>query len=230
MTTSATRLLAIERLKRVLVRTKQILQSNGFKIRKFVYWRETDEVIHAIAVRRSPWTESSRIDFFLDCGVSVQAWRRLFPDWKWSPAPADPLTQIYVRLREISAGQLDDGGEINNIDDEKRLEELSTKLAAAVERYLLPFFNRFQTAKQVADYLSAPESGPGKVRRGYREIPQDAGDLRHAAIAYTGAGEYARAFEMLELAETTIDRHGKGHTADLRKRIERYIARQSASG
>ena len=110
MTTSSARLLAIERLKRVLVRTKRILQSNGFKIRKFVYWRETDEVIHAIAVRRSPWTESSRIDFFLDCGVSVQAWRRLFPDWKWSPAPADPLTQIYVRLREISAGQLDDDG------------------------------------------------------------------------------------------------------------------------
>lgn len=207
-----------------------LLKTRGFKRKRFLYWRDLESgITHAVAPNRSPRTESHEVNFTLDCGVTVHAFWDLYAEGKWSRTPSVNGSQLYVRPAAISDFKLThDWWRLDADASEQALASIAVEIRDAFAAYVLPWFDRFQTPRAVGDYLATREKGPGRNRMFYRDVPQAPFDLRKAAIAYFGAGDYGRAREMLDLATITIDRHGKGQTADLRDRMERLIAQRQA--
>jgi len=185
------------------------------------------EVVCAVRPVRPPlWAKPGEVRFTTSCAVFVTAIEQLFPEGKGPTYHADStISQIRPQVAEISGEDKGSSWCIREDASEDALSALERAISRVFEVHVLPWFGQFQTAKAVADYLASPEVGPGRIRLGYREIPQDARDLRNAAIAYFGAGEYKRAREMLDLAARTID-PATHLTVDLRERMERLIAQR----
>jgi hypothetical protein len=135
---------------------------------------------------------------------------------------------IKVRVSEICGDRGDKWWDLHSDDPPARDDEIIADLRERVHRCVLPWFEQFRSVRDIGDYLSAPERGPGRARFGYREIVQCAGDLRSAAIAYFAANEFQLARRMLELAERTVNIPVSAEmNADLRARLEKLIAEKT---
>lgn len=206
----------------------ETLRKHGFRNEHGCYLRFVgQEVVWSVrAVRPPSWAVPGETHFTMACAVFVTAVEQLFPEGgRVTYDPASILSQIRPEVDQISRNRGDNNWCVNENATEMDLIALENSLSRVFEHYVVPWFGQFQTAMAVADYLASPERGPGRTRIGYREIPQDARDLRNAAIAYFGAGEYLRAREMLDLAAKTID-PAPDLSAELRERMERLIAQR----
>lgn len=203
------------------------LRSQGFRRKGWDHWRDLASGVsyQVLVYRASHLQPADATEFYLDCSVSVHAYFDLFPEHGAEFGLHKSPSGVYVRPKQLSSMRYLDPWSLPEGVSEDGFRAIAQNLTELAERYILPWFSQFQGPKDVGDYLASPEPGPGRHPLSYREIPQQAPDLRNAAIAYFGAGEYGRARQMLRLAETTIDRHGSHMTADLRERMERLIAR-----
>jgi hypothetical protein len=203
------------------------LRSKGFRRKGWDHWRDLASGIsyQVLVYRASHMQPANATEFYLDCMVGIHAYFDLFPERKAEFALHKSPSHIFVRPKQLSSMRYLDPWCLPENVSEDGLRTIARNLADLTNRYIVPWFGQFRGPKDVGDYLGSSEPGPGRHPLSYREVPQQAPDLRNAAIAYFGAGEYGRARQMLRLAETTIDRHGRHMTADLRERMERLIAR-----
>jgi hypothetical protein len=212
--------------------TKCLLH-HGFRRNRNLHWRDYDPTVtcEIWPARPTKWVEPNAVNFWFYCGISVKAYAELFPEYfPKGFVPGKAPMQLDVSPSMLTASHTAEF-RFEAGASQEALAAVARSISRLFEEVVLPWYAQFKSAKDVGDYLASPEKGPGRSPLPYRDIPQRAFDLRNAAIAYFGAGDYARAREMLGLAEATIDRHGRHATADLRQRIERLIAqRQQARG
>ncbi len=109
------------------------------------------------------------------------------------------------------------------------LAALAKSITQTFEDVVLPWYAKFKTARDVAEYILSPGDEPGKNWFADRELKHHPAALRMAAIAYFGAGDYDRALASLDLADKAKDLVGQHLTDDLRERLKRLIARRSIS-
>jgi hypothetical protein len=175
----------------------------------------------------SKTTLPGQSSFTVDCHVFVAATWQVYPEYALSRERQIGHT-IKVRVSQICDDRGDKWWDLRSDDSPARDDEIVADLRERVHRCVLPWFEQFQSVRDIGDYLAAPERGPGRARFGYREIVQSAGDLRSAAIAYFAAGEFGLARKMLELAERTVNIPVSAEmNADLRAQLEKLIAEKT---
>jgi len=204
------------------------LRKAGFKRkgRSFVKW-VGESFCYVVWPYRSKTTLPDQSSFTVDCHVFVAATWLVYPDYELGRRRLLGHT-IKVRVSEICGDRGDKWWGLHSDDPPARDGEIAADLSERVHRCVLPWFGQFRSARDIGDYLSAPERGPGRARFGYREIVQCPGDLRSAAIAYFAAGEFDLARRMLALAERTVNIPVSAETnADLKARLEKLIAEKT---
>lgn len=203
------------------------LRKAGFKRngRRFVRWIGED-FCYIVWPYRDKITLPGESSFTVDCHVFVAATWQIYPEYVASRRRQLGHT-IKVRVSQICGDRGDKWWELRSDDPPARDDEIVADLRERVHGCILPWFEQFRIVRDIGDYLSAPEYGPGRARFGYREIVQSAADLRNAAIAYFAARDFDLARQMLELAEHTVNIPVSAEmNADLRARLEKLIAEE----
>jgi len=168
--------------------------------------------------------------FVFDCRFFLAAMWEIFQEGPWNRAKPEGAGILDVRIGYLCPEKRDLWWDLRPDDSEDHDARVADDLRRRLQEYVLPWFDLFQRPKDIGDYLSAPEPGPGRYRYGYREIVQDAANLRGAAIAYYAAHEFSLARRMLDLADRTVNvPQSTASNADLRRRLENLMAEKSGT-
>lgn len=222
-----TRRLLLEKLKRVLAMSvDRPLKAAGYRKRGFRYIRNVANGLrHVIDVERGRFPAPDETKFTASCGAHLELVWRIYPDRFDFGKPQVSCCLVESRIGFLGSERLDTWWTIKIGDDETSLQRMVDDVHTRIVDQVLPWLSQFNSAQAIGEYLVAPDKAPGRIRYSYREIVQDAGDLRNAAIAYFGAGNHLRASELLDLAATTVGTvHSKKATAELRARLEHLNA------
>ncbi|MCW5772410.1 MAG: hypothetical protein KIT16_12285 [Rhodospirillaceae bacterium] len=190
---------------------------------RFVKWVGED-FCFIVSPYRNRISRPGKSRFSIACFVFVAAEWRIFSEQAWSVERRIGAT-IDVNFNQISFPRFPQWWELSATDPPGADQTTVEDLRRIFESCVIPWFEQFRTLRDIGDYLSSPDYGPGRARYSYREIVQTARDLCKAAIAYWAAGDFERARRMLDLAERTVaNPQSRASTAELRCRLERLMA------
>jgi len=221
----------LEKLKRVLAAgVDRPLKSAGYRKRGFRYLRPVaNGLLHVVEIERGRFPAPDKTDFTASCGAYLELVWLIYPDRFDIGKPQESCCLVRSRIGFLGPERLDTWWTIKIADDDAALARIADDLHRRFVDQALPWLSRFDSAQAIGEYLVAPGKAAGRIRYPYREIVQDAADLRNAAIAYFAAKDYVRATALLDMAASTVGTvHSKEATAHLRERMERLNPQREA--
>lgn len=222
----------LEKLKRVLAAgVDRPLKASGYRKRGFRYLRPVaNGLLHVVEIERGRFPPAlDKTDFTASCGAYLELVWLIYPDRFDVGKPQESCCLVRSRIGFLGLERLDTWWTIKIADDDAALGRMAEDLHRRFVDQVLPWLSRFDSAQAIGEYLVAPEKAAGRIRYPYREIVQDAADLRNAAIASFAAKDYARSTALLDMAASTVGtERSKEMTADLRGRMERLSAQRKA--
>lgn len=223
------RRLLLDKLKRVLADgVDRPLKAAGYRKQGFRYCRKVVEgLLHLVEIERGRFPAANETQFTASCGAYSTAVWSIYPDRFDAGRPRQSCCLVDSRIGFLGPERLDTWWSIKANDDDVTLERMAHDLRRRFEDQILPWLAQFDSARAIGRYLVAPEKAPGRIRYPYREIVQDAHDLRNAAIAYFAAGDHDRAYALLKMAAKTVGTaRSKEMTDELRDRLARLAGQQ----
>jgi hypothetical protein len=130
------------------------LKTRGFKKRGKAYIRQTGRLGHMVDTQFSRWNDGKEVSFTLNCGIYIPGVTSTFSN---SPEPNHPKLEdccINVRVGGLTESKLDVWWKLSERDTPERDMEIREEICSTIERTMLPFLDRYQNEKAVAEFLS----------------------------------------------------------------------------
>lgn len=192
-----------ERLNKILLESiARRLKEHGFRKRGDVFSRECRRVVHLIDIQYSRWNDSTETNFTLNCGVYMPGITAAFRNSAEPKVPKPTDCCIAVRIGMLTESQTDSWWTISAADDPERDDAVREEIASVLEQVALPFLNRFDDPRAVAEFLS------GETAKNDEFVEPRAPGLRfaYAALAWRVLGETRRCQEDLRRAVASAER------------------------
>jgi hypothetical protein len=173
-----------------------ILVQNGFNKRGSVYTRASRSLLHMVDVQHSRWNDTIEVSFTLNCGVYMPGVTSTFRNISEPKQPKPTDCCIAVRVGMLTESRLDRWWRISKTDGSDCDRKIGEEIVSVVERFVLPFLQRFQQEKSVPEFLSQPRHGADE----YVEPRADGLRLSYAAIAWSILGARSDCQTCLERA------------------------------
>lgn len=135
------------------------LNDLGFRKDRNVYERVCGEWSWLIEIQRSHFQDKERADFTINCGIYIPAVAATYFEFLNGQPPKSPdeaLCAVRVRLGRL-ASEFDRWWQLCAGDDTKIVDHrIGQELADLLKCHALPFFQRFKSLREIADFLVGP--------------------------------------------------------------------------
>jgi len=162
-----------------------MLSAAGFKKRGIVYVRDLGSVQHLFNREAGTDNTVDKFDFTTNCGIHVPGVKTLY----WGPHSVEPKAPDAADgVLNVRPGFLTPAGNpwwhLTSSDGPEKDDEVGQELRRLVEVAALPFFERFQDERAVAEFCSQPR------RKEERHVMpfEDTFELFYAAILWKRLG------------------------------------------
>ena len=184
------------RLKNIVARTvTPALKERGFKKAGDRFVRG-DAVVQLVDVQFSRWDNPNEASFTLNCGVWMSG---VTSTYRNTAEPASPKLAdccISARVGMLTDSRLDVWWTVRQDDPSELDESTERAVVTALSGAVLPFLRRFETAEAIAEFLSAPLTGPDRLLDPRAEVMR----VAYATAAWATLGQAARRDECLARA------------------------------
>lgn len=172
------------------------LKKAGFNKQKVQYGQVRGDVIWLIDIQRSRWNDASQAQFTLNCGVHIPGVVSAYANKNEPTKPRIPDCCISSRIGMLTTEKKDLWWRLD-FDDNGTVDiQIGKDLLDKIERYIVPFLEKFDGRPEIAEFLSQP------LAEDYRYIsPQShAQRLAYSAIVFSLLGDTGRANDVLKEA------------------------------
>lgn len=176
------------------------LREFGFRKKKLNYSCAINEVKWLINVQRSKFNDQSKSEFTLNVGVYVPGvWSTYATYEKAKIEPLNPTLRecsFHERIAVLTNEKEDIWWKLRADDSDEVDNEIAQDLLDKIKNAAIPFFNKFNSSLEVAEFLSSDLS------KEYKYVHPLAKSVRlaYAGIIYFNLGEKGKAEQILDFA------------------------------
>lgn len=174
-----------------------LLKQHGFRKHGNVYIREVEPMVqHLVDIQFSRWNDAREVNFTLNCGIYVRGVTSTFMNVPERARPTLGYCCISARVGTLRQPHMDDWWKVLVDDEPERDVQIGRELRSAIEETILPFLDRFQDERSVAEFLSRPPTEADKS-----VSPQaDGFRLAYAAVIWSRLGSPEKARDAIAQA------------------------------
>lgn len=176
------------------------MRARGFRKTRLLWVRDLGEVAHCVQIERSSKVPPDTIHMYLWFGVYVFGVGDVWSEIRIGEKPSQLAAPLRSTPKQLSENRVSGAWFVDYPAGEASARSAGEKYLSQIEDIGLPWLEWFRTARAVAEYLVDPAPGPGRIRTGYREIPQNSLDLADAAACYLVAGDVEKALYWADVA------------------------------
>ena len=201
------------------------LRELGFRKKNLNYTCDINEVKWLINVQRSKLNDQSKSEFTLSVGVYVPGvWSTYATYEEAKIEPLNPTLRecsFYERIAMLTNEKRDIWWELRVDDSGKVDNEVAQDLLDKIKNVAIPFFSKFNSSLEVAEFLSSDLGGEYK----YLFPRPKSVRLAYAGIIYFNMGEKGKAEQILDFAIEVADAEASkripndGFIKDLKYRV-----------
>jgi len=177
-----------------------VMRSAGFVKNGQIYRRQLPELWWVMGVQRSRWNSSVECDFTINVGIYVPCVRSIFsPDYSEPQLPDVSECIVSCRIGTLNPERKLDLWWTLSIEDDVQVGEASIKqeLSKELSQYALPFFEQFQTRRDVIAFLEYLKKSRSEIPRGHFIEPNVSWLPIFLGILYWMEGNQEACFENL---------------------------------
>jgi hypothetical protein len=131
-----------------------ILQENGFSRDRSRYYRQLSELMWLVEIQRSSFNDSTEASFTISCGIFVPGFVPRYLGMKEPIRPQCPDCPICTRIGFLSEDRINQWWTMSILDEPSTVDpSIGGDLARRLESDCMSFFKRFQTRRDVLNYL-----------------------------------------------------------------------------
>lgn len=215
----------VELFNRILARgIRPLLKGAGFAKSGAFFRRYRGDLVDCLQFQRSG-NAVPDLNMTVNCGVYVIGSGEVWADFRAGEKPHVFTSSVEDRIAAICDEAYDRWWRLPPTATDEQSAEVSDDITARLRDAVLPWMERFRSARDVGDYLVDPARRPGEYHRGKPIYPtrRGVGDMCEAAVCYLIAGRLDLAHRWLGLAIATQDPRYPG-ARSLKARIERLVA------
>jgi hypothetical protein len=214
-----------KRFYRVHRTVRKFLQERQFAARGQVFWYRTEQLCRVVILKRSRWNTRSECEFWLELGIFIPGFFPLLWEKQDPPYPQEDFLAVSLRIdniplrppqRETVSWYLRADDPLPQADS-----QIEKEILFELEKYLVPFLDRFNNLFDVIDYLKWVRTHGNQWFKWTQILPNDVWLPVYLAVLYWMVGEGALCLQELEDASKNEEAGICFLTkvADLKKRL-----------